>query len=119
MAQAKRVISAACGSDNKVLCKHSCMSHTCIPITPDSSVKCHVLSLVYYTTDFICDLTPDHCTGGFKGGLKGHRPTLLLDLCWSCANICTYARSSNAVLLSVLYTKNFSGLILIACITRD
>ena len=30
-------------------------------------------------------------SGGFKGGgLRGHGPTLLLDLCWSHANIYTY-----------------------------
>ena len=27
---------------------------------------------------------------GLRGGLRGHGPTLLLDLCWSHANICTY-----------------------------
>ena len=27
---------------------------------------------------------------GLRGGLRGHRPTLLLDLCWSHTNICTY-----------------------------
>ena len=40
-------------------------------------------------------------SGGFKGGPEGHRPTLLLDLCLSHANICTYARISNAILWSL------------------
>ena len=40
---------------------------------------------------------------GLRGGLRGHWPTLLLDLCWSHANICTYmyARISNSILWSV------------------
>ena len=44
---------------------------------------------------------------GLRGGLRGHRPTLLLGLCWSHANICTYmyARISTSILWSVFTLK--------------
>ena len=44
---------------------------------------------------------------GLRGGLRGHRPTLLLDLYWSHANICTYmyTRISNSILWSAFITE--------------
>ena len=68
------------------------MTQTMLMITKEVSHASYadLSNEFHFREEIFVLVTMHHAVAGLRGGLRGHGPTLLLDLCRSHANICTY-----------------------------